>query len=150
MGIARKAAENVTAALEDHDVGRARQWLADNFTFHDPSAPQGPMNVDQWLGVSDSLHQAFPDLSYNFEVEREEGNQVWVSARFEGTHQNDWDLTPMGMGVVPATGRKISTGKSTTRGVVNNEGKIEKIEVVEQDDNAGMMAVLQQVGVDLG
>lgn len=150
MGAARQAAEAVTGALEDHDIERARSWLAENFTFHDPSSPLGPISADQWLQMNAGLHRAFPDFRYNFLITREEGNQVWVSTRMQGTHSGDWDLSAMGMGVVPATGREVSTGKSTTRGIVNDNGKIEKIEVVEQEAGAGPMGMLQQLGVDIG
>lgn len=150
MGVAREAAEGVTSALADHDVNRARDWLADDFTFHDPFGPGGPMSADEWLGANATLFQAFPDFRFNFNIVDEEGDQVWVSARMEGTHLNDWDLSFMGVGVVPATGRRVSTGESMTVGIVNDEGKLESIEVVEQDDNAGMGAVLQQIGIELG
>ena len=150
MGAARQAAEAVTTALENHDVQRARAWLADDFTFHDPSSPQGPMSADEWLAANESVFRAFPDFSFNFDVMREEGNHAWVSTQMQGTHSGDWDLSRMGMGTVPASGRTVSTGKSVTRGTVNNDGKIQRIEVVEQDEGGGMIGILQQVGVDMG
>ena len=150
MGSAREVAEEITTALENHDLDRARSLMADNFTFHDPDSPRGEMSVDEWLGATRSMHQAFPDLSYNFEIEREEGNQVWVSASLEGTHTGDWDLSPMGIGVIPATGRKVSTARGTTRGTINDDGNIERIEVVDQDEDGGVMGVMKQVGIDMG
>jgi predicted ester cyclase len=150
MGVAREAAEGVISALEDYDVNRARAWLADNFTFYDPFGRGEPMSADEWLGANASLFQAFPDFRFNFDIVEEEGDQVWVSTFMEGTHTGDWDLSFMGVGVVPATGRTVSTGESVTLGIVNDEGKIESFEVVEQGEDAGMGAVLQQLGIEMG
>ena len=148
MGQARELAEAVTGALAAHDPQRARQWLADDFTFNDPNSPMPPPGPDEWLALQQTLINAFPDLNYNFEIFREEGNQVWVSANIGGTHNGDFDLSAMGMGVVPATGKRVSAGRSVTVGTLNNAGKVQAIEVVE-DEGGGLPGMLQQIGVDL-
>jgi predicted ester cyclase len=150
MGTAYRVAEQTTAALEAQDFGAVRAQLANDFVFDDPTTPAPAMNAEEWLAASQGLSQAFPDFTYNFEIVREEGNQVWVSSQWEGTHQGDWDLSIMGLGVIPATGRRVSTGRSMTRGTVNAKGKIQRTEVVEGGADAGLPAILQQLGVEVG
>ena len=150
MTTARQAAEASTTALENHDTNAVRATLAANFMFDDPSSPAGPVNADQWLYLTDMMFRAFPDFSYNFVIEGEEGNQVWVSTQFQGTHTGDWDLSAMGMGVIPASGKSFLVSRSMSRGTVNKAGKIERIEVTEQDDNGGLPGMLRQLGVNLG
>jgi len=146
MGSARRAAEGVTAAMEAHDAAQARAYMSDDFVFFDPNG-RGEMNADMWLGAAQAMWAAFPDLSYKFEFLEEEGK---VRNQFVGTHSNDWDLSMMGMGVIPATGIKVETGASITLGTVNADGLIERIEIVEEEPDAGIMSVLRQLGIDVG
>jgi predicted ester cyclase len=150
MGTARRAAAEVTAALEDQDFEHVRSWLADGFTFDDPASPTPPMDADQWLEANRKIFDAFPDFTYNFEILEEDGDQVWVRARMEGTHDGDWDLSAMGIGIIPATGQRIVTSPSVTVGTVNADGHVERIEVVEGNEDSGIPGILRQLGIEMG
>ena len=149
MGLARQAAEGVIAAFEGHKPQQVKQWLAADFVFVDPNAPQ-PLGADEWVGVNQNMQAAFPDLSYNFEILEEKGNQVWVRNNFEGTHKADWDLSRMGLGVVPATGKSVSSGSAVTVGTVNDDGKVTRIEIVEAEPGSGAAGVMEQLGINMG
>ncbi|RMF79002.1 MAG: hypothetical protein D6737_12960 [Chloroflexi bacterium] len=148
MGRALEAAQAITNALAAHDPFSAREWLADDFTFIDPSSPLPPPGPDEWLGLQAVLMQAFPDLDYAFEILEEKGNQVWVSATFTGTHNGNLDLSAMDMGVIPPTGKQVSGGRNVTVGTLGADGRVQSIEVVES--GGGVIGMLQQVGVNFG
>lgn len=150
MGMALQAAEELTRALENHDLNSTRAWLADDFTFHDTIANFPPIPADTWLENMAGMFQAFPDLRYNFEIMEEDGESVWISNAFQGTHQGDWDLSNMGMGTVPASGRQVHTGRAVIRGTVNSAGQITRIEVVEGEEGYGIRGLMQQLGINPG
>ena len=150
MGIARKAAEEVIAAFEAQDWVAVRSLAADGFTFSDPNSPNPPMDVDAWIAANQGVYAAFSDFSFNFEVIEEEDNRAWVRSHITGTHDGDWDLSILGIGVIPATGKYVSTSESITIGTVNADGLVEKIEVAEQDETGGFIGALRALGVNLG
>ena len=148
MGAALESAREATAAIEARDWNRVRQLVTDDFVFINPDVPNPEMNFDQWIGMNMMMTNAFPDFNFNFEILEEEGDQVWVATRMEGTHNADLDLSPLGGPVVPPTGKFASAGRSVTVGTVNADGLIQSIEVIE--DEGGPMAMLAQIGVDMG
>jgi predicted ester cyclase len=149
MGKALQAAEQVIAAFEGGNPMSAKQLMTSDFQFIDPTTGQ-TLSADEWLGASQIMRAAFPDLTYNFEILEEKGNQVWVRNNFEGTHTGDWDLSRMGMGVLPATGKRVSTPFAVTVGTINADGKVTSIEVVEAEPDSGITGVMQQLGVNTG
>jgi predicted ester cyclase len=149
MSKARQAADGIMNAFESHNPQAAKQWVTADFKFIDSTTGQ-TLSADEWLGATQAMQAAFPDLTYNFEVVQEEGNQVWVRNNFEGTHSADWDLSRMGMGTLPATGKHIASAFAVTVGTTTDAGKATSIEVVEAEPGSGIMGVLQQLGVKLG
>ena len=101
-----EVAEELLGALNSGDLDTVASFLADNFQFSGP-VPE-PIGADQWLGLSGVLLNAFEDLQYNLRVESVEGNIVRIAAQLNGTHNNDLDLSAMGMGVIPASGKTFS------------------------------------------
>ena len=49
------------------------------------------------------------------DLQEEEDGSVMMTFHFEGTHTGDIDLSAMGLGVIPATGKSIVTPESRTR-----------------------------------
>ena len=67
-----------------------------------------------------------------------------VSGHFEGTHTGDLDLSAMGMGVIPASGKKIVWPEAS------NEFKVDGDQIVSikpYGDSGGMEAFLAALGV---
>ena len=110
-------------ALEAGDFDTAASYLAPDFEFTRRTQPD-PLGPQQWIGLSMGLKAAFPDLSYNFNVEGIDGNTGQVSSQITGTHNGDFDLTAMGMGVIPATGIAVSAPRCSRRcPMVDTEGE---------------------------
>jgi hypothetical protein len=65
-----------------------------------------------------ALHAGVPDLNYNFQIVETDETTARVSTRFTGTHTQDLDLTPLGIGVIPATGVAFSAGEEFSEGRV--------------------------------
>lgn len=140
----QETAEAMMDALERGDFETAGSYMADDFQFSSHTQP--PRSKQEWLGMSMALKQGFPDLSYNFQVHGVEGNMVQASSALSGTHTADLDLTPLGMGVIPATGISVSTGRVHSEGVVNDDGMIQSIHVHDSPES-GVAALLAAIGV---
>ena len=130
-------------AVQKGDFVKAQSTLANDFQFSGP-VPQ-PISGPTWMGMSASLKAAFPDLNYQFKVESVNGNTVKFSAELKGTHSGDLDLTAMNMGVIPATKKSFAAAHEHGQSTVQ-DGKV-KTWAMEPTENAGLMAILGQLGV---
>lgn len=117
-------------------------YLSDGFTFSGPT-PE-PVDAQTWLGLSKALRAGIPDLNFHLHSMSVEGNVVMTGTQLSGTHTADLDLTPLGFGVIPASGKSVELpheeGKITVEGdkIVSYE-----IDVVE---GGGLMGILAQIG----
>lgn len=130
-------------AIQKGDFEKAQSTLANDFQFSGP-VPQ-PISGPAWMGMSASLKTAFPDLNYQFKVERVDGNTVHVSAELKGTHKGNLDLSAMGMGVIPPTNRAFAATHEHGEATVQ-DGKV-KTWAMKPTEGAGLMAILGQLGV---
>jgi predicted ester cyclase len=137
--IAREFADAFNAG----DLEKVAEHLAPEFQFSGP-VPQ-PIGAQEWLGMSAAMRIAFPDIQYNLRVEAVEGDTVRTSTQLSGTHTGDLDLTAMGLGVIPATGKRFSSpreyGETTVKG-----GRVISIRI-ETPPGGGLMGILRQLGV---
>jgi hypothetical protein len=120
------------------------KYLSDNFNALDA---QGNvlMNKDAYTGMSQLLFTAFPDYKAVFSEKREEEDgSVVMSFHFEGTHTSDLDLSAMGLGVIPASGKKLVWPESTSRWYIVGD-KIVKIQSIR----GGMEDFLAPLGVKI-
>jgi predicted ester cyclase len=104
------------------DPAMSAMYLTDDFTSTDAGG-NPPLNKVAWLGMGNMLRASVPDLKFAIEDIAEEGDQVKVTGRFTGTFQNDLNLSAMGMGTIPATGRALNF-KSTSSVVTFQGDKI--------------------------
>ncbi len=65
------------------------------------------MDKEGYIGMSHMLHGSLPDFKFVRTGLREEGDHVIMTGHFEGTFENDLDMSAMGVGVIPASGKKI-------------------------------------------
>jgi len=130
-------------AVQNGDFDKAKSLLSDDFQFSGP-VPE-PINGAAWMGMSASLKAAFPDLDYQFNVEGVDGDTVNISAELKGTNNGDFDLTAMGMGVIPATNKSFAAAHEHGK-VVVQDGKV-KAWATEATEGAGLMAILGQLGI---
>ena len=130
-------------AFNAGDLEKVAGLLAEDFQFSGPT-PE-PLGAREWLGMTQALQAAFPDIRYDLRIEAVEGNTVRTSTQLSGTHTGDLDLTAMGLGVFPATGKRFSNPKEFGEATIEG-GKVTSIRVQSPPDG-GLVGVLRQLGV---
>ncbi len=120
-------------------------YFADGFQLLDKDG-NFVMNKEILLASMRQVNHAFTDYGFVLNDVREEGDFVIMSGHFEGTHTGDLDLSATGIGVIPASGKKIIWSDASEK--VSLEG--DKIIRMEPYAGAsGMQAWLAALGVEL-
>ena len=139
----KELAEKFRDAFESGDMETCLSCLSDDFQFSGP-VPE-PQNREAWMGTTKMLAKAFPDINYNLKITGVEGNKVMSTSQLSGTHTGELDLTPMGFGLIPATGKSFSNPEE--KGSLTIEGdKITKYEIAPSE-SGGLMGILAQLGI---
>ena len=131
-------------ALNTSGPEAAAKYLADSYETETPPTP--PLSKEQWIGSQKMFLAGFPNLHETFEVQSVDGNLVRGINRVAGTHSGDLDLSGMGIGIVPTTGKRAKAVVSVTH--VVDDGKIISTKG-EPVDNMGLENVLAQLGIEL-
>ena len=121
----------------------AETYISDDFQSLDKDG-NVVMNKEAFLGMSQLLIVAFKDFKAVYSNVREEGGSVISKFHFEGTHTGDLDMSAMGMGVIPASGKKIVWP------VASSEFKVDGDKIVSikpYGDSGGMEAFFTVLGV---
>jgi hypothetical protein len=142
-------AEEITraiyAALDSGDLDTVASYLSDDFVFSGP-IPE-PVGGEQWLGLQRIILAAFPDWSFNLSDVQVTGNGARTTHQISATHTGDFDLSPMGMPVLPATGKSIKLP------VEHAELSFEGDKVVrfhaDVPADGGLPGILKQLGVEM-
>ena len=100
------------------------------------------MNKEAYVGMVQLLFTAFKDFEYLTSDLREEGDSVIVSGHFEGTHTGDFELSAMGMGVIPASGKRVFWPEDTIKITVEGDN-------VRRIDPQGDMGTIEEFLVPL-
>lgn len=138
----------VREAFNLNDPDRAGSHLTDDFQGTD-AVGSPPFDKASWTGMGYMLKAAFPDMDFVIEDIWEEGDNVMVMGHFAGTFTNDLDLSPMGMGVIPANGQAIVWPDSTS--IVSFAGdKIVRSHDTATGPDAGFAGFFRPLGVDMG
>jgi hypothetical protein len=87
-------------------MGWAEAYLSDDFQFLDK---EGNVTMDKaaYIGFGQLLFASFNDLKFVYRDVRQDGDDVLVDSHWERTFTGDLDLSALGMGVIPASGKKI-------------------------------------------
>jgi predicted ester cyclase len=80
--------------------------VTDDFEFSGPLPVA--VSAEGWFSLTRLITLAFPDIEYNFQVVKEQGDEVHFVTQLSGTHLGELDLTPLGMSVNPPTGKRFS------------------------------------------
>lgn len=115
-------------------------YLADDFQNVDSD---GTVLMDKagYLGMGHMMYDAFEGLRYVCTDLREEGDNVIMTGHFEGTHVADLDLSPLGAGVIPASGRSIVWPDSSAKLKIAG-GKIVRLEELGEGGVEAFLAPL--------
>jgi predicted ester cyclase len=126
-------------------VKAGQTYLSDDFQTLD-QAGNVVMNKEAYLGLGQLLFAAFKDYNYVHSDIHAKGDDVIVRGHWEGTHTADLDLSAMGMGVVPASGKKIVWPEVSTLWKVAG-GKVAGIQDISGE--GGIEGFLAPLGVKL-
>jgi hypothetical protein len=108
-----------------------------------------PSDRDAALAMGQLMQAAMPDIRTVIEDIREEGDDVVLTSHWEGRFVNDFDLSAMGMGVIPATGKAVVFPTSTIR-ISFDDGQISKIHDPATAPDAGPAGFFKALGVEMG
>ena len=104
------------------------------------------MDRAAYIGMGQLLGSAFTDFKAVYSDVREEGDSVIATYHFEGTHTGDLDLTAMGLGVIPASGKKIVWPEDTSAFKIRGD---KVVSIKPYGDSAGVESFLAALGVKL-
>jgi ketosteroid isomerase-like protein len=141
----KQVADEFLAAFIADDMEKCRSFLSDDFTFSGPT-PE-PASADEWMGIVMGMRAAFPDINYNIKITGMQDNKAMTSTQLTGTHTADWDLSAMGMGLIPATGKTFSNPKEEGVMTIEN-GKITSY-FINSKEGSGVPGMLKQLGVQM-
>ena len=121
----------------------AETYLSDDFKSLDKDGNL-VMDKQTFIGMSQLLANAFKDFKAVYTELRDEGDSVFMRYYFEGTHTGDFDMSAMGLGVIPASGKKITWPAASSR------WKVEGNKLVSEEEiSGGMEWFLAPLGVKL-
>ena len=143
LDIYRAYHEAAQANPPSSNMEAIKTYLADDFQSLDIDG-NVQMNREAYMGLVQLLFSAFEDFKTVFGDVREEGDSVFVSSHFEGTHTGDLDLSALGMGVIPASGKRIVWPQASTKWGFEG-GKIASIQA--NDAAGGLGPFLAALGV---
>ena len=138
----------IVKAAFDLQNPAANEHLADSFQGTDSVGGQ-PTDKATWAGMEMMMKVSIPDLANNVSDIKEDGDDVLVTAQFTGTFTKDMDLSAVGMGVVPATGKALKFPASTLR-VFFEGDKIKEIRDLSTGPDAGQAGFMKALGVKMG
>ena len=144
----REIVQALLDSIQRGDFRKAEFLVSKDCQFSGP-IPE-PIQREAWMGINKNLKKACPNLNYHFHVDRIDGldgHVVKISAELKGTHSGDLDLSPVGLGVTPATDKSFATPREHVK-VTIKDSKVASW-VVEPIEGASLKAILGQLGVKL-
>jgi hypothetical protein len=142
----REIVQALLDSVQRGDFQKAKFLVSNDCQFSGP-VPE-LIKREAWMGINRNLKKACPNLDYHFHVDRVDGldgNVVKISAELKGTHSGVLDLSPVGLGVTPATDKSFATpcehGKVTIK-----DSKVASW-TVDRIDGGGLMGILTQLGI---
>lgn len=126
-------------------VEASMKYLSEDFkNLNKDGSVQG--DREAYVGIGVMISAALTDFKWVLtELSEEVEGKVVNKGHFEGTHTADLDLSALGLGVVPASGKKIVWPDAT----VIFEVKGDKILSVQNTTDDGIASFLAPLGVKL-
>lgn len=122
-------------------IEAGEKYLSDDFQGLDK---EGNVISDKaaFLGMTHLLFNAFKDFRGVVHDIEEKDGAILLKFHFEGTHTGDFDLSAMGLGVIPASGKRIVTPEAKSWFMVEGDQI-----VGTQPISGGMESLLAELGV---
>jgi ketosteroid isomerase-like protein len=139
--VIRKWYEESWANPPSSNVDAAAKYFSDDYQGLDKD---GNVISDKAtiVGTTEKLMNAFKDFKGVLHDISEEGDSVIMTFHWEGTHTGDFDLSAMGMGVIPASGKRVETPESKSRFMVEGDQIVSS-----QPISGGFESLLAGIGV---
>jgi len=144
----RETVQALLDSVQRGDFQKAKFLVSNDCQFSGP-VPE-PIKREAWMGMNKNLKKACPNLDYHFHVERVDGlngHLVKISAELKGTQSGVLDLSPVGLGVTPATNKSFATPREHVK-VTIKDSKVASW-VVEPIEGGGLMGILTQLGLTM-
>ena len=125
------------------DLETAVGYLSDDFQNFDRDGKVA-LTKERILVMGRILNASFTDYGFVLDNLREEGDAVIMTGHFEGRHTADLDLSAVGVGVIPASGKQIVWPEASAKITVEG-GEIVRMEPYA--GAAGLKAFLSVLGV---
>jgi len=119
-------------------------YMSDDFENLDEDGNVA-LTKDQLLGMTRMLVQSFTGYGWVSADLRAEDDYVIMTGHFEGTHISDLDLSAMGLGVIPASGKKIVWPEASAKLTIEG-GRIVRMQPYA--GAAGLKAWLAALGIE--
>jgi len=140
----REIVQALLDCIQRGDFQKARFLVSKDCQFSGP-VPE-LIKREAWMEINKNLKKACPNLDYHFHVDRVDGmsgNVVKISAELKGTQSGVLDLSPVGLGVTPATNKSFAT--PCEQGRVTIKGDKVDSWVVDRVEGGGLMGILGQL-----
>lgn len=122
----------------------AEDYISDDFQYLDKDG-NAAMDKAAYIGFGYVLISSFENMKFLYSDIREEGESVKVKAHWEGTFARDLDLSAMGLGVIPASGKMIVWPESTSYWKIEGD----KVISIQDFSTGGVAEFLAPLGVKL-
>jgi len=106
LEVVSKFLEEAWSNPPSSNVEASMATYSDDFAYLDENG-NVLMDKQAYIGMGQLTFSAFNDFRWVLEDLREEDDGVIMTGHFEGTHTGDLDLSAMGFGVIPASGKEI-------------------------------------------
>jgi predicted ester cyclase len=128
-----------------NDADRMKSMVTADAMASGGVLPQ-PIPVMEAMKIMDGLTGAFPDLKFDVEQVKVNGNRATVHAHWSGTNTGPLNLPVPGMPMIPVTGKEVSV-KDTYIITVDGD-KVSHMQVDSPPDG-GLPAALAQLGIKM-
>ena len=127
------------------DIDAAANLLSDGFQNLDQDGNVA-LTKDGFLNLGRMMHAAFTGYGFVVTGLSEEGDYVIITGHNEGMHTADLDLSAMGLGILPASGKKIVWPEASAKLTIAGD-KIKRLQPYAGP--AGLKAFLSALGIEL-
>jgi len=133
-------------AVNNWDTPNRGSYYTDDFQFTNELGDP-PNDKNTVLMMGELMKSALPDISTVIEDYQEEGDSVFVTSHWQGTFVNDFDLSALGMGIIPATGKAVVFPTSTVR-ITFDGDKICALHNPDTGPDAGIAGFIRALGAN--
>ena len=127
------------------DIDAMADFFSDDFQNFDKDG-KAVLDKEGLLAMGRMMRPSFTDYGFVLAELRQEDDFVIMTGHFEGILSSDLDLSAMGLGVIPASGKKIVWPEASAKLTFEGD-KIVRMEPYA--GAAGLRAFLAALGVEL-